>query len=66
MPDRIYGTNFIESEAVLAMSADDTDYAIEKLQQMSPTELLTFGWQLHVLAAMCDAMRDLKLEAKRP
>lgn len=65
MPDQIYGTNFLESEAVLAMSAEDPDYAKQKLRAMSSIELLTFGRQLRALAAMCDAVRYVKLKVER-
>lgn len=47
-----YGTGFVESEAVLALTAEDYDTAIAKLRTMSDGELRQFYVTIERLSTM--------------
>lgn len=49
-----YGTNFQESEALLALTVEDEEYAREVLSQMLPGELAELKQAAEQLARMCE------------
>jgi hypothetical protein len=55
-----YGTNFVESEALLAITAEDTDEAERVLRGMSAPELWALSQAAGELHGMAQAMARIK------
>lgn len=55
-----FGTNFTETEALLAVSVDDIGAAEEILSEMYPGELEKLARNARELAEMCRAMESIK------
>lgn len=49
-----YGTNFVESEALLAITADDVGTAREILDEMLPGELVALSRHARILSHMAE------------
>lgn len=53
-----YGTNFLETEALLAMQSDDRAHAERQLAQMTDVELRTFLHALRKLSRLAEFWAD--------
>lgn len=61
-----YGTNFAESEALLAVVAEDTDAAEQVLSGMTVTELRSLAESAQELRDMARAMARIKVREAKP